>query len=143
MVEAHGGLHQRIEAAAAGPRALRAIGRERDADDAGPQRRELRRPEAQRLEAAGPVTLHEHMRLAGQPAQRRLSFVGAQVDMRRQLAAAGVGDGLDVGQPRRVDQHHVGPVGRERAPADRAGQDAREVEHAQARERPLVLAQRR
>jgi len=60
--------------------------------------------------------------------------VGAQVDLRRQLAPAGVGNGGDVGQVRAVDQQHVGPVGGQAAPGHRAGEDAGEVGHAQAGE---------
>jgi hypothetical protein len=58
--------------------------------------------------------------------------------VRRALAAAGVGDGFDVGQVRRVDQHHVGAVRGQRAAADRAGEDAREVEHLHAFQRALA-----
>ena len=69
------------------------------------------------------------------PSSLRRSAWGAE------LAAAGVGDGFDVGQARRVDEHHVGAVGRERLAADRAGEDAREVEHAHAAQGALVCAQ--
>ena len=59
-----------------------------------------------------------------------------QIGMRRALAAAGVGDGADVGQMRRVDQHHVGAVGRQRPTGHRPGEDARQIEHEQTFERP-------
>ena len=58
-----------------------------------------------------------------------------------ELAAAHVD--VEVRQPRQMrrgDAHHVGAVGRERAPAHRAGDDARQIEHAHARERPLRVA---
>ena len=39
---------------------------------------------------------------------------------------------------RRRDAHDIGAVGRERAAADRAGNDAGKIEHAQARERAIL-----
>gem|GEM_PF-3801531 len=62
MVEAGGRLHQRVEAAPAGPRTAIAVGRQRHVHDAGTDARGVLRAETQRLQAAGPVALHEHMR---------------------------------------------------------------------------------
>jgi len=64
MVEAHGGLQQRIETTAPGPRTLRAVTRQGDADDAGSPVGEIGRPETQRGKAARTVALHEDMRPA-------------------------------------------------------------------------------
>jgi len=60
---------------------------------------------------AGPVALQEHVRAVRQAVQLGTAVCGAQIDQRRQLATAGVGDGRDVGQVRAVDQQHVGAIG--------------------------------
>ena len=50
--------------------------------------------------------------------------------MGRKLATAGFGDGIDIGQVRRVHQHHVGAVRCQGPSGDWSGQHPREVEHA-------------
>ena len=106
--------------------------------------RDLRGREAERREARrADSPARRRGRRAAPRAQGVAAGVGAQVGKGRQLAAAGVGDRIDVGQVRRVHQHHVGAVGGQRAAADRAGEDARQVEHAHAGERPAVCGSAR
>src|SRR5262249_46445764 len=61
MVEAARGLDERIEASAAAPGAFVAVGGERDIDDARPDLRGFLRPEAERSEAARPISLDEYI----------------------------------------------------------------------------------
>ena len=98
-------------------------------------------------DGAGAIALHEHVRLAQQRGEPLALLVGAQVEEGRELAAAGVD--VELGEARQVlsrDAHDVGAVGGERAPAHRAGDHAREVEHADAGRagaRPRAAAARR
>ena len=62
--------------------------------------------------------------------------------MGRTLAATGVGYRSDVGQVRRIHQHHVRAIGRQRLAADRPGQDPRQFQCANAGQGPLVFPQR-
>ena len=81
VVEAHGGLHQRIEAAPLRPGALRAVGRERDVDDAGaplaPSAR-ARSPARPGRRADSPARTHAHRPAV--PRQRLAPGLAAQVD---------------------------------------------------------------
>ena len=131
MVETGGGLHQRVKTAPRGPGAPVPIGRQRHTHDAGPFGGELRCALPQRRQCPRAVTLHKHMRLRHQGVQRSLARGRAQIDMAGEFAPAGVGNGLDVGQLRRVHQQHVGTIRGQRAPAHRAGQNAGEVKHPQ------------
>ena len=105
-------------------------------DDAGSASHDIVDAETERREATWPIALEEHMRIGEHAAQPRPAAFAAQVGERRALAAAGVGNGVDVGKVRRVDEHHVGAMGRKRATGDGSGEDAREVEDAHALERP-------
>ena len=82
------------------------------------------------------------MRLRRQATQRGAAGFVHQVDMHRSLATAGVGDGRDVGQRGRVDQHHLGAISRQRAPGHRPGQDACQLQHPQAGQRLRAITQR-
>ena len=117
VVEAGRRLHQRVEAAPVGPRAgcgRRPTARRRRCPGAArPRPRDRIRGAAS---AARPIALQHHVRARQRRARtrrgpRRIGEIGK----RRSLAAAGVGDRLDVRQLRRVDEHHVGAVGGERA----------------------------
>lgn len=66
MIEADGGLHQRVEATLAAPQAGIAVGAQRHADDAGACLGQRGRAEAQFAAPAGAITLHEDMRVADQ-----------------------------------------------------------------------------
>ena len=99
MVQAVGVLHQAVEAAPACPRSLVPIGRQRDADDAGAQPRHLLGRKALGRDRAGPITLHENIGAGDQSLECPASGRLGQVDVRRQLAAAGVHDeALERGQ---------------------------------------------
>ena len=73
---------------------------------------------------AGPVALHEYVRLAQ---QLRKLFAAAwltQVDLRRQFSSACVDDKRQHrGSMRGGHQQHIGAMGGERAAADRASDD--------------------
>ena len=85
------------------------------------------------------IALHEHVRLAQQSGEPLALLLGAQVERGRELAAAGVGvEQRKARQVRRRDAHDIGAVRGERAAAHRAGNDARQIEHADARQRPLA-----
>jgi hypothetical protein len=143
MIEAHRGLHERIESATRCPRTLRAIRRERDADDARPLGSELLRTIAEIAQSAGPIALHEHMRLLHERVHRGTAFIASQIYMCGSFAAARVGDRCDVRQMRRIHEHHIGAVSRERPAAHRPREDAREVQHLDAFERTLIKCERR
>ena len=121
------------------PWSLAPVGRERDGDDARPDLRAGLRREPEPGDAARAVALHEHVRLA-QQCREPLAVVGrAQIERGRKLAATRVGvEHRLAREMRRRDAHDIGAVGRERAAADRAGNDAGEIEHAQARERAIL-----
>ena len=143
MIEAARGLHQGIEAAPAAPGALVAVSRERDIDDAGPDLRGVFRTEAELGEAARPVALDEHVGAAQQGGERVAPGRIAQIDVRRQFSSAGVDDELlDRGQVRGGDEQHLGAMGGERAPGDRAGDDAGQIEHPHAGKRSRPGRQR-
>jgi hypothetical protein len=99
------------------------------------------RAEAERRDGAGPITLHEDVRSAQQRGKRLAPAAPAQIDGRRQFSPSGVDDErLHRRQVRRGDQQHVGSMCRERAAAHRTGNDARQVEHLDARERAIGRA---
>jgi hypothetical protein len=78
------------------------------------------------------------MRFANQRSQAVAPRRSSQIDMYAQLAAARIGDVVDVGQVGRIHQHHVGAVGSQRAPGHRAGEDARQIEHSKAAQRGVA-----
>ena len=138
VVDAAGILHQRVEAAARGPWAGVAVGRQRDRDDAGADLGAGLGREPEGGDPARPIPLHEDVRLSQQAAEPLAVLLGAQVERGRELAATRVDvEQRKSGQMRRRDAHDVGAVRRERAAAHRAGDDARQIEHADARQRPL------
>jgi hypothetical protein len=116
-----------------------AVGRQRDGDDAGTDLGTRLRREPERGHPARPIPLHEDVRLSQQAAEPLAVLLGAQVERGRELAATGVRvQQRKSGQMRRRDAHNVGAVRRKRAAAHRAGDDARQIEHADARQRPLA-----
>src|SRR5215203_3055562 len=70
-VEPVGILHERVKAAAAGPRACVAIGGERDANDAGLEPRRFLGAEAVLGNGARPIALDENVGLAQQGCELR------------------------------------------------------------------------
>ena len=121
-----------------------AIGRQRDRDDAGPDLGAGRGRETELGETAGTVALHEDVRLAQQCRQSLPLLVGAQIEGGGELAAAGVDvEQRHSRQMRRRDAHDVGAVGRQRAPAHRSGDDARQIGHANTRKRSLPRGRQR
>ena len=120
-----------------------AEGAERNIDQPRPDRRQLLRRQAADAQGAGTISLREHIRLAHQPAQHIDIARRAQIELRRQLAVPGIQFLVaQVGQMRGGDLHDVGAVLGQRARAGRAGEHARQVEHADARERPIAGRQR-
>ena len=136
-------LDDRVEAAPRRPRAFVAIGAEADADDARPQRRHLLGREAARGQRAGTIPLGEDVGVLQKRLHRLDARRLAQVDPGAALAVAGVHQqfGL-IGQVRRRDVQYVGAVLRQHAAARGAGQHAREIEGANARQWPVALGQR-
>src|SRR4051812_31973269 len=88
-VEAGGGLHQRVEAAPAGPWSGMAISRERDIDDPRADPRGVFGREAERRDRARAIALRENIGIPEQAAQHLASLLGLQIGKARQLAAAG------------------------------------------------------
>ena len=77
------------------------------------------------------------------PGERLAAARVAQIDEGRELAAPVVDHQRHhLRQVRGGDQQHVGAMRRERAPAHRSRDHAREVEHAHARQRPVARRQR-
>ena len=90
-----------------------------------------------RGQRARAIRLGEHVGPARERLQRRDAFRAPQVDVRRQLADAGIElDHAGVGQVRGAYLEHVGAVLGEAAGAGGARQHAREVQHAHPRQRP-------
>ena len=143
-VEAVGVLHERIEAAPARPTARRGHRRRaRRRRCPGRSRAASSGAEAVLGDGARPIALDENIGLPQQRCERLAAGGLAQIDLRRELAAPGVDhQRLHRRQMRGRDVEHVGAVGRERAPAHRAGDDARQVQHLDAGERPLARGQR-
>ena len=122
-----------------GPRAFVAVGADADADDAGPELGHSLGREAARGERAGPIALGEDVGLAHQAVQGLDAGRLAQVDPGAALAVSGVHQDFGlVGQVRRRDVQHLGAVLRQHAAAGRAGQHAREIEHAHAAQRTIA-----
>ena len=116
---------------------------ERHVDQPRPQCRQFLGRQPAHAERARAIALREHIRLAHQSAQDIDIALLAQIEMRRQLAVAGVEFLVaEIGQMRRGDLQHVRAVLGQRARAGRAGEHARQVEHADARERPIAGRQR-
>src|SRR5688572_25567542 len=131
------GLHDAVEAAAAAPRTALAPGAERSADDARTQPGEILGREAAPVERAGAVGLRKDMCPGDQGAKRIDALVVSQIHVRGALADSGVE--LDQSGMRQVggaDLEHVGAMLGEALGAGRAGEHAREIEHAHARKRP-------
>jgi hypothetical protein len=113
-----------------------AVGAERYVHDPRPHPRHILRGEAERGDGTGPIALHENVCVANEPGKRLARGRLAQIEMRRQLAAAGVDDErFHPRQMRRGDQQDIGAVHGEGAPAHRAGDDARQIEHLDAAKR--------
>jgi hypothetical protein len=71
--------------------------------------------------------------------QRALVIRVAQIELAGPFATAGIDhQRRNRRQVRSRDQQHIGAVGGQRAPCHRAGDDAREVEHADAGQRPGI-----
>ena len=136
-------LHQRIEAAPAGPRALVSVGAERDVDDlAATVRLPPGRSRTPQWRRAGSLA-RKCRRLAAAPRAFRVHARRANPS-RSRLPVAGVDDKrVHGGQMRRGDQQHVSAMRGERAAADRTGDDAGQVEHFDAGERAFASRQGR
>ena len=118
------------------------VGAERHVDDAGSHACDILRAEAERRDGAGTVALHEYICIAQERGQRFAPAGLTQIDGCRQFPPSGVDDErLHRWQVRRRDQQHIGAVRGERATAHRPGDDAREVEDVNARERALGRGQ--
>ena len=134
VVEAAGGLHQAIEAAPAAPGADGAVGGERDADDPRAQARQRPAARSRGRRGARAVALHEHVRACAS----RPRSVAAPAWSRRSSEAERLPRPVSVtrssrfGQVRALMRSTSAPCAAERAAADRAGDDARQVQHAQA-----------
>ncbi len=149
-VHAHEAAHRLGDEIEAGPVAIRTGGAE-PGDAAAHQARvdfaQARLVEAHRGEHAGAVVVDQHITLRDQPRQDVAAFVGAQVQRDRALVAVVVGE--IPGQPvpaRALVAHrvalawrlHLDDVGTKIAQqhgAERTGQHAREIEHADTGER--------
>ena len=135
-------LHQAVEAAALAPRPRVAEGRERHVDDAGPELGHRLGREAVSGDGAGPVALAEDIGLADEPAQPLRVRLEAEIERRRELAAAHVlHEHLDAGQMGGGDLHHVRAVLGERPPAHGSRDHAGEIQHANPRQRPGARGQ--
>ena len=84
--------------------------------------------------------MREDICLAHQPAQDIGIAPSAQVEFGRQLAVPGIEFLIPkAGQMGASDSQHVSAMFGERAATSRTGQDAGQVEHADARERPITV----
>ena len=124
MVESHGRLYQRIKTAALPPRPFVTIGTQTHHHYAGALPRQLLRVKTQTSHRTGAIPLNKNVASLHQRIQGRLAGTGSQIKVTRQFATAGVGYRFDVGQMRRVHQHHISTMGSQGAAAHRAGQDA-------------------
>ena len=116
-----------------------AEGTERDVDEPGSDRSQLLRRQAAVGQGAGTIALREDIGLAHQPAQDIDIARIAQIELGRKLAVPGVQFLVpEARQMRAGDLHHVGTMFGERAGTCRSGKDARQIENADARERPIA-----
>ena len=140
---AGGGLHDGVVAAPQPPRAFMPPGAERRVDDAGPALGQFLRGEAAPGQRARPVGLAEHVGGPDQLPEFGVLVLLAQVEPRGQLADTGVQiQQPGIRQPLAGDFQHVRAVLRHGAGAGRPGDDAREVQHADARHRTVAGRQR-
>ena len=103
---------------------------------AGLLARRRARFEAEPLERAGTKAVHDHVCLLEQLVETRGALGGVERERRASLASRRLGDeGGDFLEAGRIDPQHVRAVRREEARAHRTGDDARDVEHADPRER--------
>lgn len=136
VIEAARGLYKAVETAAPRPRAVEAVCGKARADDARPDAGDVRLREAAPAKRARSIGLQKHVSLADQLFEVLGCRRFAQIEERRQLAAAGVDDERrHLRQVRRVDQQHIGAVAGECPSGDRPGDDAREIEYSDAGER--------
>ena len=139
MVESGRSLHQRVETAPLGPGTCGTIGRQRDIDDTGIDARGILRREAEAADRARPVALRKDIRLRQQIAQHAAPLFALEFDKTRQLPAPGVdGEPRDRRQVGAGDQQHVGAMRGERPARHGTGDHPRQIEHANARKRPLA-----
>ena len=143
MVEARCGLHQRVKAATFRPWSHMAVGRKRHIDDAWIDPPRLFRREAETGERARAIALRKDIGLRQQFLQLVPALVVLEIDKGRELAAAGIdGEPWDRRQIGAGYQQHVGAMCRQRAAGDGAGDHARQIKHAQTRERPVAARPR-
>ena len=119
-----------------------AKGAERHIDQPRPDRGQCLGRQAATTECPRPVALRENIRicLPGR-AECRHQRCSAQIEMRRELAVAGVEFLVaKIRQMRAGDLEHIGAVLRERARACWAGKHPRQVEHADAFESGTIAA---
>ncbi len=101
-------------------------------------------PEAIPAHRAGPVALHENIgaRARASPSVSRPLGCRRSMEAESLPRPLSITSGTICGRCARRDQHHVGAMCGERAPAHRTRDHAREVEHAHAGERTLARRQR-
>ena len=135
------GLDDGLESPPLAPRPGVTEGGERHVHEPWAEPRQLFGPESEAGERARPVGLAEDVAVADESPQP-VGVVGLpQIERRRELAQAGVDhQAQQIRQVLRRDVKHVGAVAREGAAADRPRDDAREVEHADSRERARARA---
>src|SRR5262249_22725956 len=133
--DAGGALGDLLPAAAAGVWAAVAVAADREIDDPGALLREVLGAQPVPVHDAGTVALAEHVDVADKLADRGELLRLVEVEEAAALAVARVHDVLGhLRQVARRHHQHVGAVFRERARGDWAGEDARQVEHADARQ---------
>ena len=105
--------------------------RQRDIDQARPQRRQLLGRQAAAAERSWPIALREHIGLAHQPTQDFEIARVAKIEMGRQLAPPRIGyqHSRQIGAGHEQD---VGTVRGQCAAADRPGDHPCQIEHARA-----------
>src|SRR6516225_4678485 len=121
------------------PRAGVTEGTERDVDEPRSDRSQLLWRQAAVGQSARTKSLREDICLAHQPAQDIDIAASAQVEFGRQLAVPGIQFLVPkAGQMCASDPQDVSAMFGERAGTSRSGQDASQVEDADARERPIA-----
>ncbi|KGC40188.1 hypothetical protein DO73_4613 [Burkholderia pseudomallei] len=135
--DARARLHEAVEAPAAAPGPAPAIRVERHVDEAGVDPPPLVGVEAETVERARPVAVDHHVGLADQAAQQRAPVGAGEVGARAPLAEHDFGHRARLVPADRIDAQHLCAEAREKARRDGAREDARQIEHAHAAQRPL------
>ena len=136
-------LHEAVEAAPRVPRTGPPVGVEAHVDETGPQRpsRVRRRAPSARARRTGIRARARRRRATAARAAR--DHGGCRVEARAALAERDLRDDAGLVPVGRIDAQHVGAEAGQEARRDRAREHAREIEHADARQRPVGRAGRR